>query len=127
MEATLEALKGPKWIERAQGLYWRSLHVPGRSADLVLPKSLVNVHYKAFIVKDDHTLEEIDSSFGGELGALQPSREALSFTLGARSVIEAWEKVFTPQGDHQGVQVGDGIEILTGPAFGYGVQGRYAF
>lgn len=115
------------WAELVPGLHWDRIASSEAPGELVAPKSLIKVHYRAFIVQADQPARQIDSSFEGEFSSIPASSEPLSFVSGSNSVVKAWDHIFNHSDNHKGVHVGDKIQFLASSDLCYGPVGRYDF
>lgn len=112
------------WPELLPGLRWRSLDLASKTGKKVPQKANIKVHYKAYLIQPSMELKLVDFSFNSDISPIPPEAKPLEISIGSRSVIPAWEHIFTPSDSHQNIFVGDGIEFLADSALCYGSAGR---
>lgn len=125
MQATPTVATIKSWPELVPGLHWSARDGPSKSETIVTAKLQMKVHYKAYLVQADQSLQQIDSSFEGDFSSIPETSAPLSFVLGSKSILEAWEMIFTPSETHKGVHVGEIIEFLAPAQLCFGAAGRY--
>ena len=122
---SLETIK--TWAELVPGLHWTAQDGTNKTETIVAAKSQVKVHYKAYLVQADQSLQQIDASFDGEFSSIVDSTAPFTFVLGSKSILGSWEHIFAPSETHKGICVGQMVEFFAPAHLCYGAAGRYAF
>lgn len=121
---SLETIKS--WPELVPGLHWSAQDGTSKTDTIVAAKSQVKVHYKAYLVQADQSLQQIDASFDGEFSSITDSTAPFSFVLASKSILDSWEHIFAPSESHKGIHVGQMVEFFAPAHLCYGASGRYA-
>lgn len=114
------------WPQLVPGLYWRTLSSSSSTKQTIPARAHLRAHYKAYLVDKENKLEKADGTADCDLASISPNSEPLSFVIGVRSMIPAWDIIFTPTESHSEVHVGDIVEFFANSDLCYGSGGRYA-